>query len=188
MKRALCLLLLSLTVLTGCGSAAAVQPTSAVSPWDGPQSAEATPYVRADNPAPVTPRRIRTQEEINRELCTDRGSFYSKNWELELVDALPQDEPCSFSPRPDTWFAKGEKTEEEYIALAEQFADAGCDARVSKCRQVQNGEELTRYLVVVTAAPSELWELAEDWPERVYMELLDSEDLLRCDIPVWPEE
>lgn len=187
MKHALCLMLLSLTVLTGCGSAHS-EPLSVSSPWSEAPAAEAAPYVRTENPAPVTQQRIRTQEEIDRELCTDRGSFYSKNRELELVDALPQDEPCSFSPHPDQWFAKGERSEAEYIELAAQFADAGFDARVNKLQQVLNGEELTRYLVVITATPAELWELAEDWPERVYMELLDSEVLLRYDIPVWPEQ
>lgn len=187
MKRALCLMLLSLTVLSGCGSARS-EPSSASFPWSEPLSAESTPYVRTEKPAPVMRQETRAQEEINRELCTDRGSFYSKNWELALVDALPQDEPCSFSPHPDKWFAKGERTEAEYIELAEQFADAGFDARVVKFEQVQLGEEQTRYLVVVTATPAALWALAEDWPERVYMEPLDSEALLRYDIPVWPEQ
>ncbi len=47
MKRALCLMLLSLTVLTGCGSAAAEPvPTAAASPWGEVQHTEAAPYVR----------------------------------------------------------------------------------------------------------------------------------------------
>lgn len=207
MKRALCLMLLALTLLSGCGSAAAEpQPTAAASPWGEVQRAEAVPYVctqeqrkaaaRAEEQEPAEEAEFSSYEEFLRKLYVEKGSFYFKDWELEMFEALPQDEPYAFVPHTDRFrytFDRNGKPhynfeESDYIAFAEQFVEAGCEARVKKLQSVEDGTEYIHYITIVTTTPAHLWELAEDWPERLSIEQLYPEVDLRFDIPVWPAE
>ncbi len=103
MKRALCLMLLSLTVLSGCGSAAAEpMPTAAASPWGEVPHTEAEPYVRTveqlkaarpEEPEPTDDQEVMSFEEYVHSFYVVKGNFYFKDWELEMFEALPQDEP-----------------------------------------------------------------------------------------------
>ncbi len=128
-------------------------------------------------------------EEYVQSFYVVKGSFYFKDWELEMFEALPQDEPYSFVPHPEQFiFNHDQYGEADYIALAEQFVEAGCEAKVKKLYSIEDGYEDIAYLVVVTTTPSHLWELSEDWPEWVYIEQLYPEVDLRFDIPIWPEE
>lgn len=193
MKRALCLMLLSLTVLTGCGSAAAEpMPTAAASPWGEVQHAGAAPYVRTQEQSDAAPMNELDRAsfvELVRGMRVEKGSFYIKDWELEMFDALPQDDPYSFVPHPERFILDHDLYgESDYIALAEQFAEAGCEAKVKMLHNIEDGYENIAYLVVVTTTPAHLWELSEDWPEPVYVEQLYPEVDLRFDIPVWPGE
>lgn len=198
MKRALCLVLLSLALLSGCGSPAAEapMPTAAASPWGEVQRAEATPYVRTAQmqqaAAPTEEQEDKvyeSYEDFIREIYAVKGSFYFKDWELEMFESLPQDEPYSFVPRADRfYFENGQYEEADYIAFAEQFVEAGCEAKVKKLYSLEDGYEDISYLVIVTTTPAHLWELSEGWPEWVYVEQLYPEVDLRYDIPVWPEE
>jgi len=206
MKRALCLILLSLALLSGCGSAAAEpMPTAAVSPWGEVQHTEAAPYVRTQaqlaaarpqEQEPAEEQESSSYEEILRKIYVEKGSFSFKDWELEMFEALPQDEPYSFVPHSDrfqTSFDRNGKPhynyeESDYIAFAQQFVEAGCEARVKKLQSVQNGTEYIQYITIVTTTPAHLWELAEDWPEPIYVEQLYPEVDLRFDIPIWPGE
>lgn len=199
MKRTLCLVLLSLTVLSGCASAAAEpMPTAAASPWGEVQHAEAAPYVRTleqlkaarpEEQEPAEDQEVLSSEEFLQKLYEKKGSFYFTDLELEMFEALPQDEPYSFVPHPDRFiFYHDQMEESDYIALAEQFVEAGCEAKVKKLYNIEDGYENIGYLVVVSTTPAHLWELAEDWPEWVYVEQLYPEVDLRFDIPIWPEE
>ena len=183
---ALCVLLLG-----GYGQKAAA-PGPAEQTWPS-HAPEATPFVRTQEEAKMQHLEEAAQEqpqgsweETLDRLYTTVGKFQFKDWEKEMFQQLPQDEPYSFVVHTPQ-FLRGIGDLEDHIALARRFADEGCEAKVKRMDAVQDGVRTVGYITVVTTTPARLWELAESMDQWLLVEQLYESVDYRFDTVVWPE-
>lgn len=175
------LLLMLILALTGCTHASAAgstpQPGSA---WPT-HAPGATPYVRV---YPAGDAQAESAEFGWDSVYDAFGSFYAKDWELELFRALPQDAPFAFVPfSPHFVMDEGEA-----MRMARLFDGLdGCSARVIAMHQITDGLDVWGFLTVVEMTPGRLFELSEELDERFRFEQFYSSVEELFDIAYWPE-
>ena len=191
MKRmAILPLFLCLVFLAACGGSAATAADASAAPWPS-HAPEATPYVRLQTePAAAPPSEEGEQheswEELLQSMYTEEGDFYGKDWEMQMFRELPQDEPYAFVVRTNAML-QGADTLDDHIALAQKFTDLGCEARVKEMRSVEEGQEHTAWVTVITTSPAHIWEISDSLGETLHIEQLYKSVDIRFDKVVWPE-
>ena len=196
MKHRIILLLFMCTIfLTACGSPSEPATITLESPWPS-HAPDATPYVRLQSetsgmPAPENGQgqteNYESYEDFIRSIYAEEGSFYGKDWELQMFKDLPQNEPYPFVIRTNAML-QGADTVDDHIALAQRFVELGCEAKVKEMRSVEDGKEYLAWVTIITTTPSHLWELSDNLEEQLHVEQLYQSVDIRFDTVVWPEE
>ena len=190
-QKAILLFLFCLVFLAACGGSA--EPAAAASevPWPS-HAPEATPYVRLQTePAAAPPSETEGEhydnwEELLRNMYTVEGDLYAINWEMEMFRELPQDEPYAFVVHTSAML-RGADTLDDHIALARKFIDLGCEAKVKEMHSVEEGQEYTAWVTVITATPAHIWKISGSLGETLHIEQLYKSVDIRFDKVVWPE-
>ena len=188
-RKAILPFLICLVFLAACGGSAATAADTAGDPWPS-HAPEATPYVRLQTePAAAPPEEGEQHEswgDLLHSMYTAEGDFYAINWEMEMFQKLPQDEPYSFVVHTDAML-RGADTLDDHIALAQKFTDLGCEARVKEMHSVEEGQEHAAWVTVITATPAHIWEISKSLGETLHIEQLYKNVDIRFDKVVWPE-
>ncbi len=193
-RRATLLLILCMIFLAACGKRPEAATIVTASPWPS-HAPGATPYVRLQAESSTTPNsgthqgpveHSESYEDIIRKLYTEDGNYYGKDWEMQMFRELPQDEPYSFVVRTDAMLQGGD-TLDDHIALAQEFAELGCEAKVKEMRSIEDGKEFTAWVTIITTTPAHFWEISGSLEEKLHVEQLYQSVDIRFDTVVWPE-
>ena len=179
-------------LLAACGSQPGVADVVSAEPWPS-HAPDATPYVRLQSEAAPSPEEesegggdFENMEDFLRSIYAEEGSFYAKDWEMQMFRELPQDEPYNYVVHTDAML-RGEDTAEDHIRLAEQFAGLGCEARVKEMHAVYEGKEEVGWVTIVTTSPAHLWELSDEMGQPLHIEQLYPQVDARFESQIWPE-
>jgi hypothetical protein len=180
--------------LAACGKRPEAATIVTASPWPS-HAPGATPYVRLQAESSTTPNsgthqgpveHSESYEDIIRKLYTEDGNYYGKDWEMQMFRELLQDVPYAFVVHTNAML-QGADTLEDHIALAQKFTDLGCEARVKEMRSVEEGQEHTAWVTVITTSPAHIWEISDSLGETLHIEQLYKSVDIRFDKVVWPE-
>ena len=194
-QRRFFLLFLCTFFLTACGNHSESAEITTASPWPS-HAPDATPYVRLQaepggRPSPESEQspteHEKSYEDFIRSIYAEEGNYYGKDWELQMLKDLPQDEPYPFVVHTMAML-QGADTVEDHIALAKKFVELGCDAKVKEMRRVEEGKEYTAWVTIITTTPSHFWEISSSMNEKLDVEQLYESVDIRFDTVVWPEE
>ena len=182
-----------ISLLSACGGNPNTANIVSSSPWPSHEP-EATPFIRLKSevssaPYPEAEGHVKvfaSEEEMIRSIYAVEGKLYFKDWELQMFKELPQEEPYDFVIRTDVMLNGGD-TVEDYIRLAQQFSDLGCQTRVKEMRAVFEGQEEFGWITIVNTTPSHLWELSTQVEDWLHVEQLYPQVDLRFETQIWPE-
>ena len=209
------LLAAAITVLlTGCAdTGAARQDTPTLE--EGSHGADAAPFIRTDSMFAEEPGQgmddthaYASWEEVLEALYAREGSFFLRENDMEEFRRWAQDEPREFVIHPEPGTDGDERMAaisdengaitdlNEYIRIrneydmqtAETFAALGCPVRVCAASGIENGEEVSGYICIITVTPARLWELSGQVEGLYTVERLWDSVKARHDETVWTSE
>ncbi|MBQ9686840.1 MAG: hypothetical protein IJV41_09920 [Oscillospiraceae bacterium] len=187
MRKTILLLLIGTLLLSGCAGAAVPPAPTAADPWPT-HAPDATPYVRtfAGENSEVRPAEAETaesMEDVWRTIYSEFNNFYFRTEELEMFQALPQDEPYAFVPHTENFVLD----EGEAMRMARMFSEKdGCEAEVIAMHQITDGLDDWGFLTVVTVTPARLFELSAEM-ETMMIEQFYPSVRERFDLAYWPD-
>ena len=77
--------------------------------------------------------------------------------------------------------------EKNLIALVQEFAELGCEAKVKEMRSIEDGKEFTAWVTIITTTPAHFWEISGSLEEKLHVEQLYQSVDIRFNTVVWPE-
>ncbi len=194
-QRVILLLILCAVCMTACGKHSDSATITTAAPWPS-HAPGATPYIRLQsetggilNSEPEQDREEHDEsyEDFIQSVFSEKGNYYGKDWELQMFQELPQDEPYPFVVRTNAML-QGSDTADDHIALARKFVELGCEAKVKEMRSVEDGKEYTAWVTIITTSPSHFWEIGSRLDEKLHVEQLYESVDIRFDTVIWPEE
>ncbi len=193
--RMILLFILCMAFLAACGNSPDPADAAAGSTWPD-HAPEATPYVRLQSEAAGSTdpqsgqgqtEQYESYEDLKRRMYDEEGNYSAKDWELQMFRELPQDEPYPFVVHTNAML-QGADTVEDHIALAQEFVDLGCEAKVKEMRSIEDGKEYTAWTTIITTTPAHFWEISGSLDEKLFVEQLYKSVDIRFDTVVWPED
>ena len=193
--RMILLFILCMAFLAACGNSSDPADAAAGSTWPD-HAPEATPYVRLQSEAAGSTdpqsgqgqtEQYESYEDLKRRMYDEEGNYSAKDWELQMFRELPQDKPYPFVVHTNAML-QGADTVEDHIALAQEFVDLGCEAKVKEMRSIEDGKEYTAWTTIITTTPAHFWEISGSLDEKLFVEQLYKSVDIRFDTVVWPED
>lgn len=186
-KSALLIICCLMLLLPACAAEPASEDVPRL-PWPS-HAPEATPYVRAPehSETPPTPQGefYDSWEELLESFYVAENNFWFHDWELEMFNALPQDETYDFTVHLATSVGHDN---DEVMEIARVFDELGVHTEVWDMQSVFDGEEEHYYVCFIRCTPNELWEISGKTQEYYTIEQKYESVAQRCDIRIFPTE